>query len=65
MTNHSDIQMELIKLEGGDRLLRLSDLLSGLALEKKIDPNQPVARQKERLLGVFNVALSQAKLTAA
>ncbi len=65
MTNHSDIQMELIKLEGGDRLLRLSDLLSGLALEKKIDPNQPVARQKERLLGVFNAALSQAKLTAA
>ncbi len=65
MTNHSDIQMELIKLEGGDRLLRLSDLLSGLALEKKIDPNQPVARQKERLLGVFNAASSQAKLTAA
>jgi hypothetical protein len=65
MPQPDKIHLELIKLEGGERLLRLSDPSSGLVLEKKIDSNQPVARQKQQLLGVFDAALAQAKLTAA
>ena len=57
--------MELIKLLTGERLLRLIDKKSGLALEKQIDPTQPVLRQKERLFGVFEAALAKAETLAA
>ncbi len=40
------IQVDLIKLTSGERLLRLTDLPSGLSLEKKVDPSKPVIRQK-------------------
>ena len=65
MANRDKIQVDLIKLAGGERLLRLTDLPSGLALEKKVDPRQPVLRQKERLFSVFEAALTRAELTAA
>ncbi|HEV3272054.1 MAG TPA: hypothetical protein VGZ93_07730 [Candidatus Methylacidiphilales bacterium] len=65
MGNRDKIQIELIKLAGGERLLRLTDLPSGLALEKKINPGQSVLRQKERLFSVFEAALARAELTAA
>jgi hypothetical protein len=65
MGNREKIQVDLIKLAGGERLLRMTDLPSGLALEKKIDPRLPVFRQKERLFSVFEAALTQAELTAA
>jgi hypothetical protein len=65
MVARNDIQIDLIKLVGGDRLLRLTEPRSGLALEKKLDPKQPVLRQKERLLGVFEAALARADLAAA
>ena len=65
MSNRDKIQVDLIKLAGGERLLRLTDLPSGLALEKKVDPRQPVLRQKKRLFSVFEAALTQAELTTA
>ena len=65
MANRDKIQVDLIKLAGGERLLRLTDLPSGLALEKKVDSRQPVLRQKERLFSVFEAALTRAELTAA
>jgi hypothetical protein len=65
MGNRDKIQVDLIKLASGERLLRLTDLPSGLALEKKVDPRQPVLRQKERLFSVFEAALTRAELTAA
>jgi hypothetical protein len=65
MGNRDNIQIDLIKLISGERLLRLTDLPSGLALEKKVDPQQAVGRQKERLLSVFEAALARAELTAA
>ena len=43
-----DIEMLLLKLADGARILRLSDPESGLCLEKRLDPAQSVARQKER-----------------
>ena len=65
MIERSTIQIDLIKLVSGERLLRLTEPQSGLALEKKLDAKQPVVRQKERLLGVFEAALAREELTAA
>jgi hypothetical protein len=65
MPDRKNIQIDLIKLIGGERLLRLTDPQSGLSLEKKLDPEKPVASQKEKLLGVFDAALTRAELMAA
>jgi hypothetical protein len=65
MDNRDKIQVHLIKLVSGERLLRLTDLPSGLALEKKLDPRQPVVRQKKHLFSVFEAALARAELAAA
>jgi len=65
MVNRDKIQIDLIKLISGERLLRLTEPLSGLALEKKLDPKQPVVRQRERLFSVFEAALARAELSAA
>ncbi len=50
------IQIDLVKLVDGSRLLRLSH--AGLGLEKKLDPTQPVAQQKKRLLRELRNLLS-------
>ena len=65
MIDRSKIQIDLIKLVSGERLLRLTEPQSGLSLEKKLEADQPVVRQKERLLGVFEAALARAELSAA
>jgi len=65
MVDRSKIQIDLIKLVGGERLLRLTEPQSGLSLEKKLDPRKPVVSEKEKLLGVFDAALARAELTAA
>ena len=65
MGYRSKIQVELVKLVGGDRLMRLTDLPSGLVLETKLDPKQPVVRQKKRLFAVFEAALAKAELSPA
>jgi hypothetical protein len=60
MIDRSKIQIDLIKLVGGDRLLRLTEAESGLTLEKKLDPRQSVVRQQERLLNALEAALKNA-----
>ena len=65
MVDRNNIQMELIKLVGGERLLRLTEPMSGLALEKRLDPRKPVVSQKKNLLGVFEAALARAELLPA
>jgi hypothetical protein len=65
MSRRHEIQAELITLDTGDRLLRLSDISTGLVLEKKIDPAQSLARQRDRLLGVFDAALAHSRSNAA
>ena len=65
MVSRDQIQIDLIKLISGERLLRLTEPQSGLALEKKLDPMQPVVRQRERLFSVFEAALARAELNAA
>jgi len=63
MIDREKIQMELIKLKGGERLLRLTEPQSGLSLERKLNPARSVADQKRQLLSVFEAALEQAELT--
>ena len=63
--NRHNMQIDLIKLMSGERLLRLTEPQSSLSLEKKLDPKQPVVRQKERLLSVFEAVLARAELAAA
>ena len=65
MVDRSKIQIDLIKLVGGERLLRLTEPQSGLSLEKKLDPKNPVAGQKEKLFGIFEAALTRAELVTA
>jgi hypothetical protein len=63
--DRAKIQLELIKLKGGERLLRLTEPQSGLSLERKLNPERPVTNQKKQLLSVFEAALAQAELTTA
>ena len=63
MIDREKIQMELVKLKGGQRLLRLTEPKSGLSLERKLNPEQPVADQKKQLLSVFEAARARAELT--
>ncbi|MCX6905570.1 MAG: hypothetical protein NTW03_19250 [Verrucomicrobia bacterium] len=64
MSNGKNIEMDLVKLANGERLLRLIEPSSGVCLEKKLDPEQPVLRQKERLLSMLEAALAQAEAVA-
>jgi hypothetical protein len=54
-----DIEMLLLKLADGVRILRLSDPQSGLCLEKRLDPTQSIARQKQRWAQVFTAMLER------
>ncbi|HEV7926523.1 MAG TPA: hypothetical protein VGR14_14270 [Verrucomicrobiae bacterium] len=65
MVDHEKIQFDLIKLLNGERILRLTDPQSGLALEKKLKASEAVVRQKDRLLQVFDAALARAELIGA
>jgi hypothetical protein len=63
--NRDQIQIASIKLAGGDRLLRLTEPVSGFALEKKLDVAVPVVQQKEQLFRMFEAALQTAAKDAA
>ena len=58
------VELLLLKLADGGRVLRIQEPTSGLCLEKRLDPAQSVARQKERWKQVF-VALLERELGAA
>ena len=46
---HADtIQITLLKLKDGTRLLRLTESETGLALERALNPNRPLLRQKRQ-----------------
>jgi hypothetical protein len=65
MADRGKIQIALVKLANGERLLRLTEPRSGLSLEKSLDAARPVARQKECLLGIFEAVLAKAELQPA
>ena len=62
MVDRNKIQIDLIKLVSGERLLRVTEPQSGLSLEKKLNAKQPLARQKAKLMEVFESALNRAEL---
>lgn len=51
------IQIQLVKLADGARLLRFSETATGLCLEKRLEARQPMVRQKARLLREFEALL--------
>ncbi len=59
-----EIEMLLLKLADGARVLRLSEPASGLCLEKRLDPQESVARQKERWKRAFLAMLDRELGTA-
>jgi hypothetical protein len=65
VSNSDKIQVDLVKLASGERLLRLTDKLSGMALEYTLEAHQSVARQSNRLRRVFEALLAQAQLISA
>ena len=61
-----EIQIALVKLADGSRLMRLSDSSSLLCLEKRLDPSASVHRQKQHWLHVFrDLLLREATASAA
>ena len=54
-----DIELLLLKLADGGRILRLNEPQSGLCLEKRLDPQESVARQKERWKQAFVAMLER------
>ena len=65
MLKQGKIQIDSIKLAGGERLLRLTEPISGFALERKLDERLPVIQQKEQLFQMFEAALRIAQESAA
>lgn len=58
MVNRDAIEFDLIQLLNGERVLRLTEPKSGLALEKKLGPKETVIPQKEKLVRAFEAALA-------
>ena len=54
-----EIDMLLLGLKDNVRILRLSEPQSGLCLEKRLDPQVPVVRQKQHWKQVFTAMLER------
>jgi hypothetical protein len=53
------IQITLLRLKDGSRLLRLSEPKTGLALERTLNPNRPLLRQKQQLKALFEAMIQR------
>lgn len=53
------IEIQLVKLADGARLLRFTEQSTGLCLEKRLAARQAVVRQKARLLREFEQLLTR------
>ena len=60
-----NIQITLLKLKDGSRLLRLSESETGLALERAIHPQRPLLAQKQQLKASFRSMLQLADVFLA
>jgi hypothetical protein len=58
------IQITLLRLKDGTRLLRLTESETGLALERVLNPNRPLLQQKQTLRALFDSMLQRAELLA-
>lgn len=62
MLHATKAEVDLLKLADGSRLLRFTDALSGVSVERKLDAARPVAEQKRQLAEVFEAATARAQL---
>jgi hypothetical protein len=62
MPDADNVQIDLIKLVDGARLLRFTDRASGLSVERKLDSARSVEEQKKQLGEVFAAAVARAQL---
>ena len=62
MLNADNVQIDLIKLADGARLLRFTDRSSRLSVERKLDSARSVDEQKKQLGEVFAAAVARAQL---
>jgi hypothetical protein len=53
------IELLMLNLADGGRVLRFHEPSSGLCLEKRLQPDQPVAEQKQRWEKVFESILER------
>lgn len=60
--NADNIQITLLKLKDGSRLLRLSEPETGLALERAIHPQRPLLAQKQQLKALFESMIQRAEV---
>jgi len=66
MNTPAPFHIELLKLAGGDRILRVTDPLTATTLERRIHPARPVVRQKEAVIRALRAVLEgELKETAA
>lgn len=54
------IQITLLRLKDGSRLLRLSEPETGLALERTLNPSRPMLRQQQQLKALFESMIQRA-----
>ena len=59
------IQITLLRLKDGTRLLRLTESETGLALERALNPNLPLLKQKQTLRALFDSMLQRSELLAS
>jgi hypothetical protein len=62
MLDAENVQIDVIKLADGARLLRFTDCSSGLSVERKLDSARSVNEQKKQLGEVFAAAVARAQL---
>lgn len=62
MLDAKNVQVVLVKLADGARLLRFTDAISGVSVERKLDVARSVEDQKRQLRDVFETAVARAQL---
>lgn len=62
MIEEKNVRVELVKLADGARLLRFTDAISGVSVERKLDVTRSVDEQKQKLREVFEAAVKRAQL---
>jgi hypothetical protein len=63
--NNDQYIVELVRLIGNRRAMRITDPTVGLTLEKVLQPTEPVAPQRKLLENAFRHLLEDKRLVAA
>lgn len=58
----NNIQIILLRLKNGSRLLRLTEPETGLALERALNPSRPVLQQKQQFKAMFEAMIQHSEV---